>query len=141
LFSRKRKVGFWNLFPKLLRLIDGHITLAAVAPIVAFGGWVPLIMNVQSRDLLAYNLPNVVSTIQLVAMMGLFITILLSLRMLPKRPARYRKGKSVVMVLQWALMPAVSVIYCSCAAFYAQTRLMLGKYMEKFDVTDKVVKG
>ena len=140
LFSRKRTVKFWNLFPKLLRMLDGHVTLAAVAPIVAFGGWVPLIMNSESRDLLAYNLPRVVSIIQLMASAGLFITILLSLRMLPKRPERYKKGKSIMMVLQWVLMPVVSIVYSSCAAFYAQTRLMLGRYMEKFDVTDKAVK-
>ncbi|MCL1839852.1 hypothetical protein FWF89_02540 [Candidatus Saccharibacteria bacterium] len=140
LFSKKRTVRFWALLPKFFRLLDGHVTLAAVAPIVAFGGWVPLITNIESRNLLAYNLPNVVSMIQLAASAGLFITILLSLRMLPKRPDRYKKGKNVIMVLQWVLMPAVSIVYSSCAAFYSQTRLMLGRYIEKFDVTDKVIK-
>ena len=37
-------------------------------------------------------------------------------------------------------MPVVAIVYQSAAAFYSQTRLMLGKYMEKFDVTRKVVK-
>lgn len=141
LFSKDRSMSFWDLFPKFLRLLDGHVTLAAVAPIVAFGGWVPLLLNYQSRDLLAHNLPNTVSIIQMIASIGLFVTILFSIRMLPKRPARYKKGRSVLMVLQWVLMPVVSIIYSSFAAFYAQTRLLLGKYMEKFDVTDKAVKG
>ena len=44
------------------------------------------------------------------------------------------------MVLQWILMPITSILYQSLAAFYSQTRLMFGKYMEKFDVTKKVVK-
>ena len=44
------------------------------------------------------------------------------------------------MVVQWILSPVIAVIYNSMAAFYAQTRLMLGLYMEKFDVTKKVVK-
>ncbi len=141
LFSKDRTMKFWDLFPKFVRLLDGHVTLAAVAPIVAFGGWVPLITNTQSRDLLAYNLPGTVSAIQLVASIGLFITILLSLRMLPKRPAKYKKSKSAIMVLQWVLMPVTSIVYSSFAAFYSQTRLMTGNYMEKFDVTDKKVKG
>ncbi|MDR3298054.1 MAG: glycosyltransferase family 2 protein [Candidatus Nomurabacteria bacterium] len=140
MLSKKRPMKFWDLFPKFLRLIDGHVTLAAVAPIVAFGGWVPLITNYQSRSLLAYHLPNIVSVIQLVASVGLFITIFLSLSMLPKRPARYRKSKKFVMLIQWVLMPVVSIVYSSFAAFYSQTRLMLGRYMEKFDVTDKAVK-
>lgn len=140
LFSKNRGMKFFDLFPKFVRLLDGHITLAAVAPIVAFGGWVPMLTNVQSRDLLAYNLPGIVSNIQLVASFGLFVTILLSMRMLPPRPARYKKGKKILMVLQWILMPVISIVYSSFAAFYSQTRLALGKYMEKFDVTDKAVK-
>ncbi|MFV0485086.1 MAG: hypothetical protein ACK5MU_02565 [Candidatus Saccharimonadales bacterium] len=140
LFSKKRPMKFWDLFPKFLRLLDGHVTLAAVAPIVAFGGWVPLITNYQSRSLLAFHLPNIVSIIQLIASIGLFITIFLSLSMLPKRPARYKKSKNIVMLIQWILMPVTSIVYSSFAAFYSQTRLVLGKYMEKFDVTDKAVK-
>ena len=37
-------------------------------------------------------------------------------------------------------MPVTSILYQSLAAFYAQFRLMTGHYMEKFDVTKKVVK-
>ena len=140
LFSRRCSVPFWTLFPKFVRLLDGHVTLAAMSPIVAFGGWVPRLLNFQSRELLTYNLPNTVSVIQFFASIGLMITILLSLRMLPPRPAKYRKKKSLMMVLQWVLMPVVAIVYQSFCAFYAQTRLMLGLYMEKFDVTRKVVK-
>lgn len=140
LFSRRRRVPFFSTLAKFVRLLDGHVTLAATAPMVAFGGWVPLITNYQSRDLLAYYLPQVVSNIQLVAMVGLFVTILLSMRMLPRRPRRYRWWKNLLMLGQWVLMPVVSVVYSSFAAFYSQTRLALGRYMERFDVTDKVVK-
>jgi hypothetical protein len=41
------------------------------------------------------------------------------------------------MVLQWFLMPFTSVCYSSIASFNAQTHLMLGKYLDKFEVTDK----
>lgn len=140
LFSKERKVPFWSLFPKFVRLVDGHVTLAIMAPIVAFGGWVPMLMNLGSRGAMAFNLPNVVGLIQTVAMVGLIITIIISLRMLPERPKKYKKHKSVVMVIQWVLMPVIAIVYQSAAAFYAQTRLMVGKYMEKFDVTRKVVK-
>lgn len=140
LFSKERKVPFWNLFPKFVRLLDGHVTLAIMAPIVAFGGWVPMLMNLGSRGAVAFNLPNVVGWIQTVAAVGLLITIIMSLRMLPERPEKYKKSRKFYMVVQWVLMPVVAIAYQSAAAFYAQTRLMLGKYMEKFDVTRKVVK-
>ncbi|MBQ2695047.1 hypothetical protein IJG04_00185 [Candidatus Saccharibacteria bacterium] len=136
----KRVIPFKQLFPKFLRLLDGHVTLAIMAPIITFGGWVPMIMNLSSHDMVVYNLPNIVSVVETIASIGLLVTVLVSLRMLPKRPAKYRKGKSIFMIIQWILMPITSVLYQSIAAFYAQTRLMLGLYMEKFDVTKKVIK-
>ena len=139
--SRKRRImPFWQLFPKFWRLLDGHITLAILAPIVAFGGWVPMIMNLSSHTMVAYNLPSIVSVIETLASVGLIVSVLVSFRILPKRPEKYRKSKNVFMVIQWVLMPVTSILYQSLAAFYSQTRLMLGKYMEKFDVTKKVVK-
>ena len=139
--SRERRiVSFWKLLPKFWRLLDGHVTLAILAPIVAFGGWVPMIMNLSSHVMVVYNVPNIVSIVETFASVGLIISVLVSFKLLPKRPAKYRKGKSVLMALQWVLMPITSIIYQSAAAFYSQTRLMLGLYMEKFDVTKKVVK-
>ena len=131
---------FLQLFPKFWRLLDGHITLAILAPIVAFGGWVPMIMNVSSHNMVAYNLPNIVSIVETFASVGLIVSVLVSFKLLPKRPAKYHKTKNIVMLLQWILMPVTSIIYQSLAAFYAQTRLMLGLYMEKFDVTKKIIK-
>ena len=142
LFSKKRrKIPFWQLFPKFMRLLDGHVTLAIMAPIVAFGGWVPMLMNLGSRGAVAFNLPNVVGWIQTIAAIGLIITVITSLKMLPPRPKKYNKKRTLMMVLQWVLSPVVAIVYQSAAAFYSQTRLLLGKYMEKFDVTKKVVKG
>ncbi len=140
MFGKDKPMSALQLFPKFVRLLDGHVTLAIMSPIVAFGGWVPMIMNLTSRHMVAYNLPNVVSTVQMIACVGLIITVIVSMKVLPKRPAKYRRGKSVTMLLQWVLMPIIALVYTSLAAFYSQTRLILGKYMEKFDVTKKVVK-
>ncbi len=141
LFSKKRQVPFWQLFPKFVRLLDGHVTLAMMAPLVAFGGWVPMLLNLGSRGAVAFNLPNVVGMLQMVAAIGILVTIIVSLRILPERPQRYNKHKTFLMVIQWILSPVIAIVYQSAAAFYAQTRLLLGKYMEKFDVTKKVVKN
>ena len=142
LFVKKsqRIVPFWQLLPKFWRLLDGHVILAIMAPLITFGAWVPMLMNFSSHAMVGYNLPNIVSVIETIASLGLLITVLVSLRMLPKRPARYHKGRNILMIVQWILMPVTSILYQSIAAYYAQTRLMLGLYMEKFDVTKKVVK-
>ncbi|MBR3319536.1 glycosyltransferase family 2 protein [Candidatus Saccharibacteria bacterium] len=140
LFDKNREVPFFKTFPKFVRLLDSHVTGAMIAPIVAFGGWVPMIINLSDRGMTVFNLPMVVSVVQTVASIGIFVTVLMSLRMLPERPARYRKSKKIMMVLQWILAPIIALVYSSAAAYYSQTRLLIGKYMENFDVTKKVVK-
>ena len=140
MLSKKRTINWSVIFPKFVRLLDGHVTLAAMAPIIAFGGWIPLIFYYNTRDLLSHNLPMVVSYIQTVAAIGLFISLILSLKMLPERPARYKKSKKIWMAVQWVIAPVIAIVYSSFCAFYSQTRLILAKYMEKFDVTEKVVK-
>lgn len=138
IFTKRRNVPFFEGFARFARLVDSHITLATMAILITFGGWVPLIINPEaSRNIAAHSLPTVISYIQQVAMVGLFITILLMLKMLPSRPARYKRHRTVLMVLQWVLMPVTSICYSAVASLNAQTHLMLGKYLDKFDVTDK----
>lgn len=140
LFNKHREAPFMKTFRKFVRLFDSHITRTMIAPIVAFGGWVPMIMNLSARGMTVFNLPMVVSVVQTIASVGILVTILFSLKTLPTRPAKYKKTRTVAMVLQWILMPVIALVYSSASAYYAQTRLMMGKYMEKFDVTKKVVK-
>jgi hypothetical protein len=43
------------------------------------------------------------------------------------------------MVLQWAYLPLTTLVFNSFAALYSQTRLLFGRYISTFDVTDKAV--
>lgn len=139
IFTRKRTVPFWNGFAHLIHLIDGHVTLACVPILVAFGGWVPLLINSEAAriDPIVHQLPDTVSMIQRIAMIGLFITVFLSFKMLPPRPARYKRHRNVFMLAQWILMPVTSIFYSALAGLNAQGHLFLGKYLDKFDVTEK----
>lgn len=138
LFTKKRNVPFFEGLARFLRLVDSHVTLAGMAILVTFGGWVPLLVNSEaSRNYAAHMLPDVVSQIQRVAMIGLFITIILTLRMLPPRPSHHKRRRMVWIILQWILIPVTSIGYGSLAAYNAQTHLMTGKYLDTFDVTEK----
>ena len=137
-FSKNRNVPIIDGLMKLIRLIDGHVTAVFQSPMAAFGGWVPLIVYAaSSRSVIVHQLPNVISTLQQIATVGIFIKILISLKMLPPRPERYRKRRSLWMVAQWVYMPVTSICYNAAAAAYSQTRLAFGKYLDKFDVTEK----
>jgi cellulose synthase/poly-beta-1,6-N-acetylglucosamine synthase-like glycosyltransferase len=136
--TRNRNVPFFAGMARLIRLVDGHVTLASVSILVAVGGWVPLLVNGEAaRSVAAHQLPEVISIFQRFAMIGLFVTVFLAFKMLPPRPERYKRHRNVGMILQWVLMPFTAVLYSALSAFYSQTRLALGKYLDKFDVTEK----
>lgn len=136
--TRNRNVPFFAGMARLIRLVDGHVTLASVSILVAVGGWVPLLVNGEAaRSVAAHQLPEVISIFQRFAMIGLFVTVFLAFKMLPPRPERYKRHRNIGMVLQWILMPVTAVLYSALSAFYSQTRLALGKYLDKFDVTEK----
>ena len=138
IFTKNRQVPFISGLAKFIRLLDGHVTLACVSVIAAIGGWVPLWFNSEAaRSLSAHQLPDVVSRIQQVALIGLFITVFFAFKMLPPRPERYKRRRTVGMMAQWVLMPFTAVFYSSFSALYSQGRLFTGRYLDKFDVTEK----
>ena len=95
-------------------------------------------MNAEAaRSVAAHQLPDTVSTLQQIALIGMAIAIFSAFKILPPRPVRYTRRRSVWMLLQWVLMPVTSIVYSSAAAFAAQTRLLVGRYLDKFDVTEK----
>ena len=142
LFRKDRTVPLFDGFAKFIRLMEGHVSWASSAIIITFGAFGPLLINPEAaRSVAAHQLPEIVSGIQRVAMLGLFVSVFISFKMLPPRPERYKKHRNVWLLLQWVLMPITSLAYGSAAAINSQTRLLLGKYLERFDVTDKAVVG
>ncbi len=142
LLSRNRTVPLWDGFTKFVRLLDGHVSWASAAIIITFGAFGPLLINPEAaRSVAAHQLPEIVSMVQRVAMIGLFVSVFMSFKMLPPRPERYKRHRNVWLLLQWVLMPVTSLAYGSAAAINSQTRLLFGKYLERFDVTDKAVVG
>lgn len=140
LFRKDRTVPFFDGFMKFIRLLEGHVSWASASIILLLGAWAPLFLSPDSsRSIVAHELPTVASMLQRFAMIGLFITVFLTFRLLPPRPERYKRTRTFGMLAQWLLMPVTSILYGSAAAIYSQTRLLTGKYLDKFDVTDKSV--
>ncbi len=136
-FFHKNKIPRFSIWTRTLRSIEGHVTWAAGPILVLIGGFIPSIVNPQS--LAANELPLIVSRVQTFALLFMVVTIFICLKTLPPKPARYKRHRTLFMVLQWAYLPLTTIFYNSFAAFYSQTRLMFGRYMDKFDVTDKAV--
>ena len=76
---------------------------------------------------------------QTIALAGIFVTLFFSLSTLPPRPQHYKRRRTFLMVIQWVYLPVTTIVYNAMAGLVSQTRLMLGRYIDKFDVTEKAV--
>ncbi|HSX07971.1 MAG TPA: glycosyltransferase family 2 protein [Candidatus Saccharimonadales bacterium] len=136
-YFKPNKVPKRDLFLKLLRTIEGHVTWAVGPILVLVGGFIPALFHPQSYA--ANELPLLVSRIQTVALVFGLVTIFICLKTLPPRPERYKRHRNLFMILQWAYLPITTIVFNSFAALNSQTRLMFGRYIGKFDVTEKAV--
>jgi len=136
-FIKKNNIPRRKLWAKFLRLLEGHISWSTAPLILLLAGLVPFFLHPQSY--IANQLPQVASHLQQVATLGVLVTLFLSVRTLPPKPARYTHRRTFWMMIQWIYLPITSIIYSSFAAINAQTRLMFGWYLG-FNVTEKAVK-
>lgn len=136
-FFHKNKIPRFSIWSRTLRSIEGHVTWAVGPILVLVGGFIPSLVHPQS--LAANELPLIVSHVQTIALVFMIATIFICFKTLPPKPARYKRHRTLFMVLQWAYLPITTICYNSVAAFNSQTRLMFGKYIDKFDVTEKAV--
>jgi len=82
-------------------------------------------------------MPIYASRLLMLAWLGLIISALLSLKLMPEKPPKYKASKNLELLLQWILVPISAIFFGSIPAFDAQTRLMFGKYIG-FWTTKKV---
>lgn len=137
-YFTKNNISKVDVTFKFLRLVEGHLSWATAPLILLFGAIIPWIFN--QSDFLANQLPQISSRMQTLAMLGILVTMYIAFKILPPKPERYKKHRTVFMVLQWALLPLTTLFYNSTAAIVSQTRLMFKWYLGKFDVTEKAVK-
>jgi hypothetical protein len=126
-----------DMLMKFVRLFEGHVSWATASVILTFGVMAPSMLRISNYN--ASQLPLIASRVQTVASFGILLTIYVSFKVLPPRPRRYNRRRYVWLLAQWALLPVTTLLYSSTASFNSQTRLMLGKYLGNFDVTDKTV--
>jgi hypothetical protein len=136
-FFKKNNAPKLDVIFKFLRTLEGHVTWAVGSLLLAFAAFIPVLFNPQNYA--ANELPLIVSRIQTIGLIGALASLYVALRTLPPRPARYKRHRSLFMLLQWVYLPVTTIAYGSLAAIYSQTRLMFGWYISKFDVTEKAV--
>ncbi|OGW75016.1 MAG: hypothetical protein A2Z72_04445 [Omnitrophica bacterium RBG_13_46_9] len=137
-FMTNRGISFYNKFRLSLKLIEGHIAWATWAFLLTIIGWLPMVFaNLGfNRTVLYYSAQRITGTIFNLSSFSLLVCIILSLRLLPKRPVKHPILKRLGLTAQWVTIPIIAFFLSAIPALDAQTRLMLGKRME-FWVADK----
>jgi hypothetical protein len=138
----KSKAPLFDRMYKLFQYVEGNFNWATASLLISLLGWMPLILGGSEfkQTVIAYNLPEVTQTLMTIATGFLIFSVYINLILLPPRPKKYSWLRSLMMYLQWFLVPITSVVFGSLPAIEAQTRLMLGRYLE-FWVTPKARKG
>jgi len=136
-FFTKNKIPKLDMWAKFWRLLEGHVSWAVGPILVLVGGFIPALFH--PKSFAANELPLIVSRVQTVGIIALVVTVFMALRTLPPKPARYKRHRTIFMVLQWVYFPITTLCYNSLAAFNSQTRLMFKWYLTKFDATEKAV--
>lgn len=135
-FKRNKQIKWSERFIQTYRLYENHISWATAPLILLFGGWAPLMNKHFYENVFAHNLPIATSTILTLAMLGISISIIISILLLPKDPYRSKWYVKTFHAAEWVLAPLITIIFGAIPAIDAQTRLALGKRLE-FIVTPK----
>lgn len=144
-FLKNKKISLSTKFQHSLNILEGFWSWATASLLIFFLGWLPLILGGEkfSFTLLSYNLPILTRNIMALAMIGMFISAILSFSILPPRPKNFSFLKNLSILLQWLLLPLTLTCFGALPALDAQTRLIFGKYLgfwptEKIRVDDKL---
>ncbi len=117
---------------------EGKWSWALVALLITILGRLPMWTASESlrQTALFFNAPHILQILMGIAMLGMLVSAILSLPLLPKRPSARSKHQYLIMFLQWALLPISLIFVSAIPAIDAVTRLMLGKYLG-FNVSQK----
>lgn len=142
-FFKPNNIPLNKRLSKFFRLLEGHLSWSTAPLILLLAAYPVFFFHTSSAPplgFLANEIPQYASVLQRVAMVGILISLYLSMRSLPPKPERYKRHRTVWMVIQWVYLPVTSIIYSSFAAIYAQYRLATGRYLG-FIVTEKATKS
>lgn len=137
-FRKKPNIHWRTKVYYIWNLGEGMYTWATAPIIITMLGYVPawFIDVSEQQSAFAQNSPFILETLLRLSMMGLFVSVFMSLWLLPPRPKHVHRSAYLVMILQWLLLPISLTLFGSIPAIDAQTRLFLGKYLG-FNVTQK----
>ncbi len=137
-FWGNHAIPFVKKFRYLFNQFEGSFAWCTTPILIFILGRLPIAVA-NHRHLTAaisQNTPHILSLMMSVSLVGLLASAVISLTLLPPRPASAPRWQWVMMLVQWVFFPVTMILFGSVPATEALTRLMLGKYLG-FNVTEK----
>lgn len=137
-FFQKNHIPFSKKFYYIWNLSEGMFSWATAPLLIFLLGRLPFFFAGEplQGSALYQNTPFVLEGLLRLAMVGIFVSALLALLLLPERPDHRHPASFLIMILQWLLLPVSLIFFGSIPAIDAQTRMFLGKRLG-FSVTEK----
>ncbi len=138
-FRKKgNKIPLWKKVKWVFIEWEGKWSWSLAALIITILGRLPMWLAGPEvrQSALFFNAPHLLEILMLSAMIGLIVSAVFSIPLLPKRPETHPRHLYIVMVLQWILLPITMIVVSAIPAIDAVTHLMFGKYLG-FNVSQK----
>jgi len=141
-FIKDKKMKLYKKLYWAFHTIDSFWSWSCASLMIFALGWMPLLLGGEefNTSLLSFNLPRVTMQIMSLASLGIALSAILGVILLPPKPDWFKTRHYFLYLIQWILLPVTMIVLGSFPAIDAQTRLMLGgKYrLDKFWVTPKM---
>ncbi len=137
-FLGKSGISLYDRTRHAFKLFEAHVAWSTWAFLLTFIGWIPAFFSTKqfSNSVLYYSSPRITSAIFNLSLLSFFVSIILSLLLLPKKKIKYNLLKRTRFAFEWLGVPFIATFLSALPALDTQTRLMLGKHLT-FQITEK----
>jgi hypothetical protein len=141
-FLRDRLIPLGARLKQAFRLLQAHVSWATWPFLLTVMSWLPapFIALGHSHSVVRYSEPRILSTLFNLAIIGFLLSAVLSQVFLPRQKGKPHVGKRLLHIVEWLLVPPISIVFGGLPAIDAQTRMALGKRLG-FWVTRKARKA
>jgi hypothetical protein len=137
-FLFTRGIPWLTRLKQAFKLFQTHVSWTTWPFLLGIMSWLPAVLMGRefTTSAVTYSEPRLLSLMFDLAFSGYLTYVLLSQLFLPKVRGRLHVLRRIAHVFEWLLILPISVLFGAIPALDAQTRLMLGRYLE-FWVTVK----
>lgn len=137
-FRQHPEISFGKKAVLFFHEFEGKWSWAVVTLLITVLGQLPLRLAepVVRQTTLFFNTPKMLEHLMQLAMVGLLVSAILSLLILPRRPEHYPRHTYLYLIAQWLLLPVSLLCFSSLPCLDAVTHLMFGRYLG-FNVSTK----